>query len=77
MTKISSKYFTTIMASIMTVFMGLAMSFVVTLVNIGWTTSFFLHWAQAFAFAFPIALPLSIIITPVVFKLTAMIVDKP
>ena len=77
MTKISSKYFTTIMASIMTVFMGLAMSFIVTLVNIGWTINFFLHWLHAFAFTFPIALPLSIIITPVVFKLTAMIVDKP
>ena len=77
MTKLSSKYFTIIMASIMTVFMGLAMSFVVTLVNIDWDINFFSHWWRAFAFAFPVALPLSIIITPLVFKLTEIIVHKP
>jgi len=67
--KINKKYYHVVMASIMAFLMGGCMSGIVTFINIGWVDDFFQRWANAFGFVFVIALPLTLIFTPLAARL--------
>lgn len=68
--KISNKYHHLIMSSFMAFFMGGCMSGIVTFINIGLVDNFLHLWGKAFIVVFLIALPLTLIFTPIASKLT-------
>ncbi|WP_448546988.1 DUF2798 domain-containing protein [Thalassotalea fusca] len=67
--KVSKKYFHVVMATFMAFFMGGCMSGIVTLINIGFVDDFLFRWGKAFVFVFLIALPLTLLFTPIASKL--------
>ncbi|WP_232842894.1 DUF2798 domain-containing protein [Psychrosphaera ytuae] len=52
------------------------MSLVITVFNIGWVDNIVSIWLQAWLFAFSVALPTILIISPLVHRLVAIVV-KP
>lgn len=60
--KIKRRYLPVIAAVCMGLSMGVVMSFVMTLINIGWADGFFTKWMKAFAAGISIGIPLTIII---------------
>jgi hypothetical protein len=66
MRKIPRRYSGVVMGAIMSVAMGSMMSFVVTLLNLGYVDDFFQRWMIAFAGVLPIGFPVSIVVTPIV-----------
>jgi len=68
MKKISRKYYTLVFGIAVSLFMSSCMSFVMTVVNIGFTQRFFIAWIRAFVIGFAVALPVSLIIIPVIRK---------
>jgi hypothetical protein len=51
------------------------MSFVLTLINVGWQPNFLMIWLRAFGIAFAVALPISLVIVPLIRKLLKKITD--
>ncbi|MBC8443962.1 DUF2798 domain-containing protein [Candidatus Woesearchaeota archaeon] len=49
--------------------MSLIMSFVLTLINVGWVPHFFMIWLKSFGISFAVALPISLVIVPLIRKL--------
>lgn len=62
--KIPKKYSGVAIGAIVSTFMGIFMSFFVTLINLGYSEAFWNSWFQAFISAWPIGFVLAIIITP-------------
>jgi len=52
------------------------MSFVISLFNLGFVNDIIQRWLQAWAFAFSIAFPTVIIISPLVHKLVEFVLHK-
>jgi hypothetical protein len=66
MRKIPKKYSGFVIGAIMALVMGLLVSFVVTLINLGPVAGFFGKWMLAFFGVLPLQLPIAIVVTPAV-----------
>ncbi len=53
------------------------MTFVITLVNIGWVDNFLHLWARVFGIAYVVAVPAIFLLAPVARKLTGRLLDMP
>lgn len=66
MKKIPKKYSGFVLGGLMAIAMGLIISFVVTLINLGMVEDFPKRWMVAFLGALPIQFPVAFFLTPVV-----------
>ncbi|MEO8654793.1 MAG: DUF2798 domain-containing protein [Ramlibacter sp.] len=53
------------------------MTFVITLINVGYSDAFLLTWMKAFAVAYVVGVPVIFFLAPVARKLTAGLVGAP
>ena len=73
--KIKRKYYGLLFAFFVSIIMSIIMSLVLTLINVGWQPHFFMIWLKAFGISFAVALPISLIIVPLIRKLLERIID--
>ena len=73
---IPKKYEMIVFAFFMSLFMAGFMSFVVTLINIGFVEGLVWFWLEAYWKAFIIAFPTIIIVVPRVRKVVGMLIEK-
>lgn len=74
--RIKRKYLPFVTAVCMGLSMGLVMSFVMTIVNVGWVDDFLIRWLKAFAVGALIGVPIALVVVPVVTKqLQKMVID--
>jgi len=73
--KIKKKYYGFLFALLVSIIMSLIMSFALTLINVGWQPHFFMIWLKAFGISFAVALPVSLIVVPLIRKLLDKIID--
>ncbi len=66
MKKISRRYFNLIFSTLVAVLMSLFMSFVLTAINIGFPSYFILAWLKSLGIGFAVALPVSLLVIPLV-----------
>jgi len=67
--KIKRKYDGLLFALFVSIIMSLIMSFALTLINVGLIPNFFMIWLKSFGISFAVALPISLIIVPLIRKL--------
>ena len=67
--KIKRKYYQLLFGFFVSIIMSLIMSFALTLINTGWVPHFFMIWLKSFGISFAVALPISLIIVPLIRKL--------
>jgi hypothetical protein len=60
----------------MALFMSGIMSFVISVFNVGLVTNIITLWLQAWGFAFIIAFPTILIVSPVVHKLVSLVLHE-
>lgn len=60
----------------MALFMSGIMSFVITLFNIGMVDNILSIWLKAWSFAFVVAFPTIIVVSPFVHKAVALVIEK-
>lgn len=72
---IPKKYEFVTFAFFMSLFMTILMSFVITLINVGFVDNFFMLWAKAFWRAYIIAFPAVLTVVPLVRKLVKKLVS--
>lgn len=77
MEKLPGRYFHLGFTIVMGTMMVTIMTFVITLVNVGWVPDFFARWAKAFAVAYVVALPVIYFVAPLARKLTARWIQFP
>jgi hypothetical protein len=53
------------------------MTFVITLVNVGWVPDFLSRWLRAFLIAYAVGVPVIYFLAPFARKMTARIVEMP
>ena len=70
MSQTPPRYFNLIFFALVAALMSGAVSFAVTLVNLGLRPDIFWKWLAAWAFAFPIAYPVAMLVSPLCRKLT-------
>jgi hypothetical protein len=73
---IDAKYARYVFALIMALFMSGLMSFIITVFNMGLVHNVLAIWLQAWLFAFCVAFPVIIIVTPFVQKVVAVIIKQ-
>lgn len=71
----SQKKFHMLYATIMGAMMVLLLTFVITIVNLGWVDNFFIVWMRSFAIAYVITVPVIFFMTPVARQLTSHILS--
>jgi predicted membrane channel-forming protein YqfA (hemolysin III family) len=71
------KKFHLIFSILMGTMMVFLMTFVITLVNVGWVDNFFQLWARVFGIAYVIAVPVIYFLAPVARKLTGRLLNMP
>ncbi len=72
----NKKYYKYIFAGVMSLFMGLFMSFVMTVVNIGFVDDLLSIWAKAFIIGTCVAFPTAILIAPLANKAATYLTTK-
>jgi len=77
MNKLPKNRFHLVFSLLMGLVMVTLMTFVITLVNIGWTPDFFMKWAKVFVIAYAIAVPIIYFFAPKVRMFTAKFVEMP
>lgn len=77
MKKLPASRFHLVFSFIMGAMMVFLMSFVVTLVNIGWRADFLLAWAKAFVTAYSVAVPVIYFLAPVARRLASRLAQVP
>ena len=65
------KKFHLVFSSVMGAMMISIMTFVISLVNVGWDDHFFQTWIKAFAIAYVVGVPVIFLLAPVARKITA------
>lgn len=70
---ISRKYHKIVFSFFMALFMSGIMSFVISVFNVGLVANIIAIWLQAWGFAFVIAFPTIILISPIVHKLVSLV----
>jgi hypothetical protein len=73
---ISRKHHKIVFSFFMALLMSGIMSFVISVFNVGMVTNIITIWLQAWSFAFIIAFPTIIIVSPVVHKLVALVLHE-
>ena len=73
--KIKSKYSIFLTALLMVVILDTTMTFTMTSVFIGWTSGFIQRFAGAWLIGFAVALPTSLVITPLVRRLVKVVCE--
>ena len=71
--KQGSKYYSLIFATLMSLGMSFTMSLTMTLLNLGLVPTFFEKWARAFIIGFSVGLPTSLVVIPLVRRITQRI----
>lgn len=71
---IDPKYQNYVFSFFMALLMSCLMSLVISLFNVGWVSNIFSIWMKAWGFAFVIAFPSVVIVTPAVRKLVALVI---
>jgi len=71
------KKFHLVFSVVMGAMMVFLMTFVITLVNVGWIDNFFPMWMKAFGIAFIVAVPVIFFLAPVARKLTGRLLGMP
>ena len=61
----------------MALFMSFLMSGAITAINVGIPSGFFGIWMHAWGYAFSIALPVILIVAPIVRRLTGLLAESP
>lgn len=77
MSKLPKKRFHLVFSLLMGAMMVFLMTFVITLVNVGWTPDFLHRWWQAFLVAYVVAVPAIYFVAPLARRLTGRIVEVP
>lgn len=77
MKKLPASRFHLVFSFIMGAMMVFLMSFVVTLVNIGWRADFLFAWAKAFVTAYTVAVPVIYFLAPVARRLASRLAQVP
>jgi hypothetical protein len=67
----NKKYYKYIFAGVMSLFMGLFMSFVMVLINVGFVDNFHMVWLRAFIIGSCVAFPTAILIAPLANRIAA------
>ncbi len=52
------------------------MSFVISLLNVGFVSDFLYVWLKSWSFAFMVGFPVFILVSPVVIKLVDLVIDN-
>ena len=73
---ISRKHNQVVFSFFMAFFMSGIMSFVISVFNVGMVTNIITLWLKAWSFAFIVAFPTIIIISPVVHKLVSLVLHE-
>jgi hypothetical protein len=73
---ISRKHHKVVFSFFMALLMSGIMSFVISVFNVGMVTNIITIWLQAWGFAFIVAFPTIIIVSPVVHKLVALVLHE-
>lgn len=73
---LDQKYHGIVFAFFMSLLMSCLMSFVITVFNIGLVHNLFFIWVKAWGFAFIIAFPAVILVTPAVRILVDLVIRK-
>ena len=73
---ISRKHHKVVFSFFMALLMSGIMSFVISVFNVGMVTNIITIWLQAWGFAFIIAFPTIIIVSPVVHKLVSLVLHE-
>ena len=73
---ISRKYQKTVFSFFMALLMSGIMSFVISVFNVGMVANIMTIWLQAWSFAFVVAFPTIIIVSPLVHKLVALVLHE-
>ena len=73
---IPRKYHKIVFSFFMALFMSGVMSFAITVFNVGVVSNILSIWLQAWGFAFVIALPVIIIVSPIVHKIVAFVLQE-
>lgn len=73
---IPRKYEFLLFAFLMSMFMTILMSFIVTLINVGYSELFFKQWIGAFAKSYIVAFPTVLVVVPLVRKTVKSLLRK-
>ncbi len=73
---ISKKYEILLFSFLMSLFMSGFMSFIITLINLGFTDNFVFFWLSAYWKSFIVAFPTILIIVPHIRKITNMLICR-
>lgn len=71
------KKFHLVFSLVMGALMISIMTFVISLVNVGWGEHFFRTWMKAFAIAYVIGVPVIFLLAPVARKITGRLLGVP
>lgn len=75
--KLPARAYQTVFSALMALFMSFLMSGAITAINIGLPPDFIAIWMHAWGYAFSIALPVIMVVAPVVRALTGRLVETP
>jgi len=71
------KKFHFVFSLVMGATMVFLMTFVITLINVGWVENFFQMWIKAFSIAYVIVVPVIFFLAPMARKLTGRLLGMP
>jgi len=73
---ISRKHHKIVFSFFMALLMSCIMSFVISVFNVGMVTNIVTIWLKAWSFAFVVAFPAIIIVSPIVHKLVSLVLHE-
>lgn len=73
---ISRKHHRTVFSFFMALLMSCIMSFVISVFNVGLVTNIVAIWLKAWGFAFSVAFPTIILVSPIVHKLVGLVLKE-
>jgi len=73
---ISRKHHKTVFSFFMALLMSCIMSFVISVFNVGMVSNIIAIWLKAWSFAFIVAFPTIIVVSPIVHKLVTLVLHE-
>lgn len=77
MKKLPARRFPVVFSFVMGALMISLMTFIITLVNVGWPPDFLGRWMRAFLVAYAVGVPVIYFVAPLARRLTARLVETP
>jgi len=71
------KKFHLVFSMVMGATMVFLMTFVITLINVGWVENFFQMWIKAFSIAYVVVVPVIFFLAPMARKVTGRLLGMP